>query len=82
MDGQISRPFPTTVSGCPLIAGRGRSRLLFRPTQSRPFGSWRSGLQSLVALAAGDTVELQGNFRVADGYFAADHTSFWGCKVG
>ena len=30
----------------------------------------------------GDTVELQGYFRVADGYFAADHTSFWGCKVG
>jgi hypothetical protein len=27
-------------------------------------------------------VELQGYFRVADGYFAADHTSFWGCKVG
>ena len=23
-----------------------------------------------------------GVFRVADGYFAADHTSFWGCKVG
>ena len=23
-----------------------------------------------------------GYFRVADGYFAADHTSFWGCKVG
>jgi hypothetical protein len=33
-------------------------------------------------LTAGDTVELQGYFRVADGYFAADHTSFWGCKVG
>jgi hypothetical protein len=39
-------------------------------------------LQTLVALSAGDTVELQGTFRVADGYFAADHTSFWGCKVG
>jgi hypothetical protein len=23
-----------------------------------------------------------GYFRVADGYFAADHTSFWGCKFG
>ncbi len=33
-------------------------------------------------LTAGDTVELQGYFRVADGYFAADHTSFWGCKIG
>jgi len=39
-------------------------------------------LQTLVPLTAGDTVELQGYFRVADGYFAADHTSFWGCKVG
>ncbi|OCC06418.1 hypothetical protein BA190_04110 [Labrys sp. WJW] len=39
-------------------------------------------LQTMVPLSAGDTVELQGTFRVADGYFAADHTSFWGCKVG
>jgi hypothetical protein len=39
-------------------------------------------LQTLVALAPGDTVELHGYFRVADGYFAADHTTFWGCKVG
>ncbi len=39
-------------------------------------------LQTIVPLTAGDTVELQGYFRVADGYFAADHTSFWGCKVG
>ncbi len=39
-------------------------------------------LQTLVPLTAGDTVELQGYFRVADGYFAADHTSFWGCKIG
>ncbi len=39
-------------------------------------------LQTMVPLAAGDTVELQGNFRAADGYFAADHTSFWGAKVG
>ena len=39
-------------------------------------------LQTLVPLAPGDTVELQGYFRVADGYFAADHTTFWGCKVG
>jgi hypothetical protein len=37
-------------------------------------------LQTMVPLTAGDTVELQGYFRVADGYFAADHTSFWGCK--
>jgi hypothetical protein len=39
-------------------------------------------LQTMVPLTGGDTVELQGYFRVADGYFAADHTSFWGCKVG
>ncbi|PIE14916.1 MAG: hypothetical protein CSA70_00765 [Rhodobacterales bacterium] len=39
-------------------------------------------LQTMVPLTAGDTVELQGCFRAQDGYFAADHTSFWGCKVG
>jgi hypothetical protein len=39
-------------------------------------------LQTMVPLSAGDTVELQGTFRAADGYFAADHTSFWGCKIG
>ena len=39
-------------------------------------------LQTIVSLTAGDTVELQGDFRAQDGYFAADHTSFWGCKVG
>ena len=36
----------------------------------------------MVALTAGDTVELQGNFRAADGNFAADQTSFWGAKIG
>jgi len=39
-------------------------------------------LQTMVLLNAGDTVELQGTFRAADGYFTADHTSFWGAKVG
>lgn len=39
-------------------------------------------LQTMVVLSAGDTVELQGTFRVADGYFAATHTSFWGAKLG
>ena len=39
-------------------------------------------LQTIASLAQGDTVELQGTFRAADGYFAADHTSFWGVKVG
>ncbi len=42
-------------------------------------GLW---LQSMVSLIAGDTVELQGSFRAADGDFAADHTSFWGAKIG
>jgi hypothetical protein len=39
-------------------------------------------LHTLTPLAAGDTVELQGYMRAADGYFAANHTSFWGWKVG
>ena len=39
-------------------------------------------LQTMVPLTAGDTVELQGYFRAQDGYFAADQTSLWGCKVG
>lgn len=39
-------------------------------------------LQTMVALTTGDTVELQGNFRAADGYFAADHTSLWGGAAG
>lgn len=39
-------------------------------------------LQTMVALTAGDTVELQGYFRAADGYFAADGTTFWGTKIG
>jgi len=39
-------------------------------------------LQTMALLTAGDTVELQGNCRAADGYFAADQTSFWGVKVG
>ena len=39
-------------------------------------------LQTVASLSAGDTVELQGYFRAADGYFAANHTSFWGAKIG
>ncbi len=39
-------------------------------------------LQTMVPLAAGDTVELQGYFRAADGYFASDKTTFRGAKVG
>lgn len=39
-------------------------------------------LQTLAPLNAGDTVELQGNFRAFDGYVAADETCFWGAKIG
>jgi len=39
-------------------------------------------LHAMALLDEGDTVELQGYFRAQDGYFAADHTAFWGCKVG
>jgi len=39
-------------------------------------------LQTLVELSAGDTVELQGHFRLASGYFASTQTSFWGYQVG
>ncbi len=38
--------------------------------------------QTMVVLSKDDTVELQGYFRSASGYFAADHTSFWGTKIG
>lgn len=39
-------------------------------------------LQTMTVLAAGDTVELQGGFRAGDAWFAANQTTFWGCKVG
>ena len=39
-------------------------------------------LQTLTPLSASDTVELQGNFRAFDGYMMADHTTFWGTKIG
>ncbi|MDB6179495.1 hypothetical protein PAF17_18615 [Paracoccus sp. Z330] len=39
-------------------------------------------LQTMVRLDADDSVELEGCFRASDGYFAADHTTFWGVKVG
>jgi hypothetical protein len=35
---------------------------------------------TLVPLAQEDTVELQGTFRAADGYFAADQTTFWAAR--
>lgn len=39
-------------------------------------------VQSMALLAAGDTVEVQGQLRGFDGYFKADDTAFWGFKVG
>lgn len=39
-------------------------------------------LLTMVSLTACDTVELHGRFRVTEGYFAANHTSIWGMKVG
>jgi hypothetical protein len=52
---------------------------LVRRDQRRPcLEATALWLQTMVPLTAGDTVELQGNFRAADGYFAADQTSFWG----
>lgn len=38
--------------------------------------------QATTQLTAGDTVELQGMFTGASGYFQADETAFWGYKVG
>lgn len=39
-------------------------------------------LQTIASLNAGDTVELQGYVRGTAAYFAAEHTTFWGCKIG
>ncbi len=39
-------------------------------------------VQTLAVLGAGDMVALQGYYRGADAFFAANHTSFWGFKVG
>jgi hypothetical protein len=41
-----------------------------------------SGCSQWSRFTAGDTGELQGNFRTTDGYFAANQTSFWGAKIG
>lgn len=40
------------------------------------------GITTFVELAAGDTVELQGYYRLGSGFFKADETVFWGYKVG
>ncbi|MCW3782110.1 hypothetical protein [Defluviimonas salinarum] len=37
--------------------------------------------QTMMALPANGTVELQVYFRAADGDFAGDPTSFWGTKI-
>ncbi len=51
-------------------------------SSSHQSGATALWLQTLAPLARNDTVELQGYFRVADGFFAANHTTFWGFKVG
>ena len=53
---------------------RQRSRRCQTPTHvSEATAPW---LQMTALLSAGDTVELQGYFRAADGYFPAKHTSY------
>lgn len=70
-----------------------RARLLLNGTETvsgslveitGPHVSERTSLQvqAMALLAAGDTVELQGQLRGFDGYFMADQTAFWGYKVG
>jgi hypothetical protein len=44
-------------------------------------GSTTLDLQAVAELSAGDTVELQAGFRVAEGIIASDHTCFWGSKI-
>ena len=39
-------------------------------------------LRTVAPFTASNTVELLGSFQVADGYFAIDHRTFWGCKIG
>ena len=39
-------------------------------------------LQTMVSPTVDDIVGLQGHFRVADGRFAAEQSSFWGFKFG
>lgn len=39
-------------------------------------------LQTIANLSAGDTVELQGYVRGNAAYFAAEHSTFWGYKIG
>lgn len=40
------------------------------------------GVQTLVHLTQGDTVEIQGTTRAGELYFAANHSQFYGFKVG
>lgn len=43
--------------------------------------AWQSSWETVVPLTAGNSVELPRYLRVADGYFAADDTSFRGCAI-
>jgi len=50
---------------------------------NKPHGTYGGQATStLIHLNAGETVELQGNYRNASGFFKADETVFWGYKVG
>ena len=63
----------------------------FRHFRDVPDSLWRWPNFSPAEIACRGTGKLlinapaldkQGYFRIADGFFAADHTSFLGCKVG
>jgi len=71
------------MSGRLVLNGTTEIRGSFGEISGAHVSEWTAlWLQTMVPLTSGDTVELQGVFRAQDGYFAADHTSFWGCKVG
>jgi hypothetical protein len=74
---QVRMSARLVINGTDVVAGS-------RVELNGPHVSEKSttALQTLVGLAAGDTVELQGNMRSNDAYFLADETSFWGMKIG
>jgi hypothetical protein len=76
---QHERPHARTARAERQYGSTGLEGEIFGAHVSEATALW---LQTMAVLAQGDTVELQGTFRSADGYFAADHTSSWGCKLG
>ena len=80
---QVNASTSARMSGRLLLNGTTEIRgSLGEVTSSHVSEATALWLQTMVVLTAGDTVELQGSFRAQDGYFAAEQTSFWGCKVG